>query len=278
MKHTHERAVEQFYSHGAEHYGQFHDGYLNFGLWEEGIDSYVQAAENLVLRIGDLLRLRPECRLLDVACGMGSQDICLFNRFGPLQIDAVDVTWKHIELGTQRARKNNCDAFVRFHHGSATSLPFFEGAFTHVVSVEGAVHFNTRERFFHEAFRILAPGGVIALADYTLRRKPQNGWEKLILEAIGVLWKVPADNRDSAEDYLNKLKQAGFEKGEIREVGKFTFPGYYFEQRRPECRRELARIRGFIAGRLGRIIDEVAFKAYTMGLVEYVLVSAEKGA
>ncbi len=46
-KSTHESAVEGFYGTGVERYGDFHKRYLNFGLWEEGITDYTQAAENL---------------------------------------------------------------------------------------------------------------------------------------------------------------------------------------------------------------------------------------
>ena len=33
-----------------------------------------------------------------------------------LEIDAVDVTWKHIEHARRRASENNCESSVRFEH------------------------------------------------------------------------------------------------------------------------------------------------------------------
>lgn len=275
---THERAVEKFYSHGAARYGDFHGGYLNFGLWEEGIGDYAAAAENLVHSLGMRLGLRPGSRLLDVACGMGTQDLSLFRGFGPLEIDAVDVTWKHIEHGLRRARQAQCESFVRFRHGSATDLPFGEDVFTHVLCIEGIVHFDTREKFFRQAARVLKPGGMMALADYSLKRAPRSLFEKLILESACSLWKIPRENRDSAQTYREKLVRSGFSNITIEEVGHLAIPGYYHEQRRPECRRELTKIRGFVGGRLGQIVDIAAFKAYQMGLIGYLLVRAEKAA
>src|SRR5262245_57322707 len=165
---SHERAVEQFYSSGAENFGDFHGGYLNFGLWEEGIEDYLKAAENLVLRLGAMLGLDGGCHLLDVAPGMGAQDVLLYNRFGRPRIDALDATWKHVQHCRRRARENALEDKVAFHHGSATSLPFRDNSFSHVLSIEGPEHFNTRDRFFLEAYRVLKPGGVMALSDYTL--------------------------------------------------------------------------------------------------------------
>lgn len=73
-----------------------------------------------------------------------------------------------------------------------------------------------------------------------------------------------------------KLEEAGFRNIRIDEAGDCTFPGYYREQRRPECRSALARIRGVVGGRLGQIVDHAAIGAYARGLVSYILVRAEK--
>src|SRR5262245_48188847 len=85
---SHERAVENFYSAGTENYGEFHGGYLNFGLWENGNKDYLTAAENLVLRLGTMLGLDGQSHLLDVAPGMGSQDVLLYRTFDQPRIDA----------------------------------------------------------------------------------------------------------------------------------------------------------------------------------------------
>ena len=271
-----EAAVERFYGQGAAHFGEFHGGYLNFGLWEEGVGSYLQAAENLVHRLGTLLGLTGSSRLLDVACGMGTQDVYLFDHFGQPEIDAIDITWAHLRHAEDRARRRGCGQRVRFRHGSAVAIPFADGAFTHLLSIEGPVHFGTRERFFHETLRVLEPGGVLALSDYTLKRPPRNPIERLILAGTRSLWRIPKENLWTTDEYRRRLSAAGFADVDVQEVGALTIPGYFFEQRRPEVRRELARIRGFVAGRLGHVIDLVACGVYRMGLAEYVLVRARK--
>ncbi|HEX8473718.1 MAG TPA: methyltransferase domain-containing protein [Pyrinomonadaceae bacterium] len=273
---AHEKNVENFYGRGVEKYGDFHNGYLNFGLWENGIDDFVAAAENLVHRMGTLLGLNQESRLLDVACGMGTQDVYLSRHFAPQQIDGLDVTWKHIAHGRRRASEAGFADRLHFHHGTATAIPFPDASYTHVLSIEGPVHFNTREAFMREAHRVLKPGGVFALSDYNLVREPRNGFERFILETTLKLWQVPKENADSVESYKMKLERSGFVNVRIQEVGEDVIPGYYREQRRPETIRELTKIRGFVAGRLGGIIDIVLYKAYRMGLIGYILVRAEK--
>jgi len=269
---AHERKVENLYSGGIENYANWHNGYLNFGLWEDGISDYIRAAENLVHRMGTILGLNETSKLLDVAPGMGTQDVYLSQTFSPRSIDGLDVTWGHIEHGRRRALEARLEDRVQFHHGTAIELPFDDRTFTHVLSIEGPEHFDTREKFLHEARRVLQPGGVIAMADFIVKNPPRNMIEKLVAEAARKLWQVPRANVYSAEVYRGKMQEAGFENIEIQEVGASVIPGYYFEQMRSETIRAITKIRGFALARLGLLLDIAVYRGFTMGLLEYVLV------
>ncbi|HYN86710.1 MAG TPA: methyltransferase domain-containing protein [Pyrinomonadaceae bacterium] len=275
---THERKVEDFYGVGAENYGDHHDGYLNFGLWEGGITDFQLAAENLVRRMGDLLGLDPQSRLLDVACGMGTQDVYLMRHFAPASIDGLDVTWKHVEHGRRRAKEAGMDERIRFHHGTATEIPFPDASFSHLLSIEGTVHFDTRRKFLGEAFRVLEPGGVVGITDYSLKREPRTAVERFFVGLVCRLWKVPMENAITSKVYEGQLREAGFAEIDLKEIGALTIPGYYREQRRPETIAQNAKIRGFVAGRLGTIIDIVLYRTFRMGLIEYVMARAVKPA
>ena len=142
-KDRHESGVENFYGAGVENYGEYHGGYLNFGWWDEGCEDYLEAAQKLVHKMGVLLGLDKDSKLIDVACGMAPQDVYLRKNFGST-IDAVDVTWKHVEIARKRMEREQLGDGVRVHHGTATDLPFQENSFSHVMSIEGPEHFDTR--------------------------------------------------------------------------------------------------------------------------------------
>lgn len=269
---THERKVEMLYSGGVENYENWHNGYLNFGLWENGNTDYLKAAENLVHRMGTLLGLNENSKLLDVAPGMGTQDIYFLENFKPLSIDGLDITWKHIEHCRRRSREAGAEDRLRFHHGTATEIPFPAASFTHVLSIEGPEHFDTREKFLHEANRVLQPGGVLAVSDYVMKNPPRNPFEKFFTRLALKIWQVPRVNYYNTDVYRQKMQDAGFENIEIEVVGASVIPGYYFEQMKPETIRAISKIRGFVLARLGLLLDVCVYRGFTMGLIEYVLV------
>lgn len=272
---SHEAKVDKFYGQGVEKYGEHHGGYLNFGLWEEGITNYISAAENLVKKMGGMLNLSSQSKLLDVGCGMGAQDILLHQQFG-CRITAIDVTWNHVLSTHQRIQSNNFSNFITVHHGTATNLPFSDRQFSGLLSIEAPEHFNTRERFFREALRVLKPGGKMVLADYVLKRSPKNRWERGIVNIAAKWWHVPKENYETADSYKRKLEKNSFTNVQIDEVGAQTIPGYYFEQKKKECRTAVRKIRGWFAAYPGFLIDVAVYQAFQKGLIEYVLVRAEK--
>ncbi|MBI4146112.1 methyltransferase domain-containing protein [Candidatus Woesearchaeota archaeon] len=274
---SYEDRVEKFYGWGVDNYGDYHGGYLNFGLWENGNKDYLLAAENLIATVGRKINLNEKSRLLDVACGLAAQDVYMAKQFG-CEIDALDVTWKHVHLGRERVKRDNVQNKVRVHHGTATRLPFQDQTFTHVMGIEGPAHFDTREDFFHEAYRILKPGGKIGLSDYVLARKPRNALDRFFLALACKLWHAPKENRDTIPSYREKLARSGFRNIVIEPVGEKVIPGYYFENKRPETRRKIAKVRGWFPAYGGIIIDYVMYKVFKIGVIEYILVTAQKPA
>jgi ubiquinone/menaquinone biosynthesis C-methylase UbiE len=270
---THEARVERFYARGVENFGTFHGGYLNFGLWSSGAESYVQAAEALVARLGAEIGLSRESVVLDVACGMGAEAPFLMRRFGCRAIEAVDLTAKHVEI----ARARNTHPGVTYRVANACALPFSTATFTHALAIEGIVHFDTREAFFREAHRVLRSGGRLGVSDFILARKPRTRAERALLSATVSAWRVPPANVMTATEYVEALERSGFVDPELAIVSDQVIPGYVSEQSRPEVRRQQRAIRGQLIGRLGTVIDLLVYRLYRMGLLGYVLARARKG-
>lgn len=273
---SHESRVTKFYAHGVENFDDFHGGYLNFGLWENGNKDYLLAAETLVTKLGGMLHLNKESHLLDVACGMGGQDVVLAQNFPVGKITAFDLMYEHLDHANRRITKANLNDRIQTQQGTAIDLPFAENVFSHILCIEGIVHFDTREKFFRECHRVLKADGRVVFSDYVAKKVPSNRIETFILKLVAKVWNIPFENVDTAERYKAKLEKAGFKDVIFHCVGEKVIPGYCEEQNRKECIDELVRIRGFFAGRIGHVIDHILEWAYNKGLIDYVLVEANK--
>ncbi|HTO54835.1 MAG TPA: methyltransferase domain-containing protein [Myxococcota bacterium] len=269
---SHEDRVARFYSHGVERYGTFHDNYLNFGLWDPGVADFRGAAEALLRELGRRVGLDGSSVLLDVACGMGTQDRFFVEEFGCERVCAIDLSPAHIAV----AQARHALPQIQFGVGNACRLPFPDQAFSHVVAVEGIVHFDTREAFFAEARRMLRARGRLGVTDFFLPRPARGPLERALLRACRRAWHIPEANVCGIEQYARALERSGFKDVAIQAVSERVIPGYYAEQSRPEIRRELRRIRGPVIGRASTAIDRLMFALYQRGLVGYLIASAVK--
>lgn len=275
-KQSQERAVEKFYSHGADKFVEIHGGYLNFGLWEEGVSNYLEAAEALIRKLTRWGRIGAESEVLDVGCGTGAQDVLIGRELAPKRLTGLDLTWDHVQTARRRARQAGLEDKVQFVHGTAVELKFEPESFTHVLGVEGNVHFDTREKFFQEAFRVLEPGGQLILADYVTPKEPGSLVEKALLRGVCKAWHVPEENQHTAAVFAEKLRRTGFTEVEIVVVGEKTIPPYVREQFRRSHLGGMLQVRGAAATAGGLALDAMVMMLYKVRLLDYVLVRAVK--
>ncbi len=266
----HEIKTEQFFQHGIENYGTFHGNYLNFGLWENNITDYIAASENLLTRVATKIELNKKAHLLDVGCGMGAQDLFFMRTFACKNIQALDLTKKHIRLAQARNTYPN----ITYAPGNACILPYPDQQFTHIIGIEAPVNFNTRETFFKEAYRVLKKNGKIGIADFTLTRAPKNIIEQSCVRLCAWLWHIPPANRNTHQQYQETLEKTGFTDITIEAVGHHVYKQYYDEQKK--VRKIMVNIRGSLVTHIGLFIDYLTYHLYRSGNIEYVLVNARK--
>ena len=273
----HEYYVERFYETGLTGKHDFHGGYLNFGFWEDGNTDYIQASQALLTQVADPVSLCEDSRLLDVANGMGSQDIFYYNRYKPKHIDMIEATLTHHLICKKRVEEYGLQDNLTAHYGSATNLPFSDNTFTHVFSIEGGVHYKTRQKFVEEAYRVLKPNGWLSLADFAMPKLPGNFIENALGRLCSKLWNAPLENWCSPAVFKQRMEDAGFVDVEVKDVGSFCIPGYYYESMRPETLAALSKVRGwFVAHVACRVLDELILYVFKKKLLTYVIVHGRK--
>ena len=219
-------------------YGE--SGYFNVGYWEEGCEDLARACDRMVDMLATAIPQNAR-RILDIGCGVGAGSVRLASLFPRARLIAGNLShWQLTE-----ARRRGVEALAVM---DAAHLAIASGTMDAVVALESAQHFDTRERFFGEACRVLRPGGAIALADMLFADR----------QPIGA-WMLPPENQvDTAEDYAARLAAAGFADIEVTDVTDRTW--------RPFCVAMRTVFRG----------SEEIVDAYEKSLSRYLIATARK--
>ncbi len=152
--------------------------------------------------------------VLDLGAGGGLDCFLASQKVGPTgKVIGVDMTPDMIDLARDNAEKNNFTN-VEFRLGEIENLPVADNSVDIIISNCVINLSPEKQRVYDEAFRVLKPGGRIAISDIVLL--------KPLPEAIRDNKKLLAACVSGAElkdKYLEMIENAGFEDIQVMQKG-----------------------------------------------------------
>lgn len=199
--------------------------YMNLGYWKNNPANLDEAGDQMALLLSDVARLNDQHIVLDVGFGFGDQDRYWLKHFNPKKIVGINVAPDQIKTATLTNQIENIDASrITYLEASATQIPFLDGSFDIVFSLEAPFHFNTREDFLQEAFRVLKPHGKLVLADI-INIDSAKTIKNKIMQTLGCnFWQVPKANRYTMTTYQQILFNSGFTEINIESIWQEVYP------------------------------------------------------
>ncbi len=281
----HAKKVEKFYSTGhgvadlSEDENQKENSeFLSFGYWYNNTKSYHDAAINLIDYVIHRSKITKPDRILNVTCGYGAETFLYYKKIRPEIIDGIDITKKHVDYANQKAKRLKLDKNVRFFYGDAVKLKFPDNIYSHIIGIEGPVHFSCRNEFFKSSFRVLKKGGELILTDIIGKNENSNKSKYLCLltDMTARLWQVPKYNLISDSQYREQLRNANLEIIDFQRIGQNVFPGYSMNVFCINTIKTRIKQRGFIATIGLSLISLVLKHLHKNGMIDYIFVRAMK--
>lgn len=197
------------------------DNLIGRPLYEQ-VDDVPETALAASLGCGNptvLADLRLGETVLDLGSGGGLDVLLSARRVGPAgKAYGLDLTPDMLEL----ARRNQAEAGVtnaEFLAGGIEDMPLPDHAVDVIIS-NCVVNLSTDKRaVFEEAFRVLRPGGRLAISDIVLTRSLPHPYDEMISAWTGCIAGALVH-----DDLLALLKETGFVDGEVEVVQVWEFP------------------------------------------------------
>ncbi|MFQ6041149.1 MAG: arsenite methyltransferase [Candidatus Poribacteria bacterium] len=153
--------------------------------------------------------------VLDLGSGAGIDVLLASKRVGPNgKAIGLDMTPEMIEKARRNAEKIGADN-VEFRLGEMEAMPVESNSVNLIISNCVINLSPDKDKVFSEAFRVLKPGGKMMVSDIVAKNLPEaiksdmNSWASCVAGAL------------EEEDYLEKIRRAGFADVAIVDKAKF---------------------------------------------------------
>ena len=159
--------------------------------------------------------LRPGEVVVDLGCGGGLDVLLAATKVGPTgRVIGIDMTTEMLDRARANAAKQGATN-VEFHQATIDKLPLRDASVDCVISNCVVNLAPDKPAVFREVYRVLKPGGRVALSDIALKKALPAEVGTNLMAYIGCI-----AGAISLKDYETGLRQAGFGSVQLVDTGK----------------------------------------------------------
>jgi len=128
------------------------------------VDEFHIRGRAATLELAQAAGLDSTKHVLDVGSGVGGSSRCIAREFR-CRVTGIDLTDEYCRVATMLSERIGLAELVSYRQGDALTLPFPDELFDVVWTEHAAMNIEDKPRLYREMFRVLKPGGALAIYD-----------------------------------------------------------------------------------------------------------------
>lgn len=180
---------------------------LHYGFWYEHTKTIAEAVLNTNRFVIEALAIDSNDIVLDAGCGVGGTSIHVAETTAA-KTEGITLSNVQLQIARRRTANSTAASLLSFSQQDFCKTNFSDNTFSKVFGIESVCYAQRKIDFLSEAYRIMTPGGRIAVVDFFLHKDNLGLQEKKIYTNMVQGWAVP--NFSTVHGFMKSLEQAGF--------------------------------------------------------------------